>query len=148
MDKAKEIGIDWWEHDPSLSSRASHDGTGRSLAAENRRLRAEIDALRREGSLPGRAEEPLEGPRSVQVPPSAVESGGGREPVDRQEDREGRERRERGEGKERGARRQRPERPERDERPTTRERRETRERPNRSVRPERPERRGTRDDDR
>ncbi|MFF8696571.1 gas vesicle protein [Streptomyces sp. NPDC015144] len=45
VDKAKEMGIDWWEHDPSLSSRA-HDGY-RSLSDENRRLRAEIETLRR-----------------------------------------------------------------------------------------------------
>ncbi|MEU9734245.1 gas vesicle protein [Streptomyces sp. NPDC048002] len=42
VDKAKEMGIDWWEHDPSLSSRADD----RALTAENRRLRAEIEALR------------------------------------------------------------------------------------------------------
>ncbi|GGT15747.1 gas vesicle protein [Streptomyces purpureus] len=50
VDKAKEMGIDWWEHDPALSS-----GNGRSgepLAVENRRLRAELDALReRVGAL-------------------------------------------------------------------------------------------------
>ncbi|WP_371577955.1 gas vesicle protein GvpJ [Streptomyces sp. NBC_01314] len=46
VDKAKEIGIDWWEHDPALSSRASrHDGR-RSLADENERLRAEVRELR------------------------------------------------------------------------------------------------------
>src|SRR6188508_1072851 len=39
VDKAREIGIDWWEHDPSLSS-------GRpDLAEENRRLRKRINAL-------------------------------------------------------------------------------------------------------
>ncbi|GAA3110405.1 hypothetical protein GCM10010464_86550 [Pseudonocardia yunnanensis] len=38
VDKAKEIGIDWWEHDPTLSS-------GSSLAEENRLLRARIEAL-------------------------------------------------------------------------------------------------------
>lgn len=147
VDKAKEMGIDWWEHDPSLSSRASQDGTERSLAAENRRLRAEIDALRGEGPLPGRAEEPLEAPRSVEAPPSAVESGGGREPVERREDREGRGRRDPGDEQERGARR-RPERSEREARPTTRDRREARDRSERPNRSERPERRGTRDDDR
>ncbi|MFF9506898.1 gas vesicle protein [Streptomyces sp. NPDC014724] len=47
VDKAKEMGIDWWEHDPSLSSRA-HDGY-RTLSDENRRLRAEIEALREAG---------------------------------------------------------------------------------------------------
>ncbi|MES9810357.1 MULTISPECIES: gas vesicle protein [Streptomyces] len=44
VDKAKEMGIDWWEHDPSLSSKH----TGGPLAEENRRLRAEVEALRRE----------------------------------------------------------------------------------------------------
>ncbi|MET9127778.1 gas vesicle protein [Streptomyces sp. NPDC004528] len=48
VDKAREMGIDWWEHDPSLSSRAG-EGT---LADENRRLRAEIEALRDERALP------------------------------------------------------------------------------------------------
>ncbi|MGK4585248.1 gas vesicle protein [Kitasatospora sp. HPMI-4] len=43
VDKAKEMGIDWWEHDPSLSSRASGES---SLEDENRRLRAQIKALR------------------------------------------------------------------------------------------------------
>jgi len=46
VDKAKEMGIDWWEHDPSLSSRH----TGSPLEQENRRLRAELEALRRERS--------------------------------------------------------------------------------------------------
>lgn len=43
VDKAREIGIDWWEHDPELSSRANH---GRELEEENERLRAEVKALR------------------------------------------------------------------------------------------------------
>ncbi|MFM9373381.1 gas vesicle protein [Streptomyces sp. Da 82-17] len=50
VDKAKEMGIDWWEHDPALSSRAS-DGHS-ALAEENRRLRAEIEKLRRDTELP------------------------------------------------------------------------------------------------
>ncbi|MEU6326490.1 gas vesicle protein [Streptomyces sp. NPDC047049] len=49
VDKAKEMGIDWWEHDPSLSSRAA-DGH-HSLAEENKRLRAEIAALREGAEL-------------------------------------------------------------------------------------------------
>ncbi|MDX3638869.1 gas vesicle protein [Streptomyces sp. MB09-02B] len=52
VDKAKEIGIDWWEHDPALSSRASRSDGRRSLADENERLRAEVKELRR------RVEEP------------------------------------------------------------------------------------------
>ncbi|MGP4000863.1 gas vesicle protein GvpJ [Streptomyces sp. 8N706] len=55
VDKAKEMGIDWWEHDPSLSSRA--DGR-RSLAEENRRLRAEVESLRRGAELPAAPEIP------------------------------------------------------------------------------------------
>jgi hypothetical protein len=39
VDKAREIGIDWWEHDPALSSGQ------RDLAEENRRLRARIGEL-------------------------------------------------------------------------------------------------------
>lgn len=47
VDKAREMGIDWWEHDPSLSSRAGDN----ALADENRRLRAEIETLRDERAL-------------------------------------------------------------------------------------------------
>ncbi|MGW2917898.1 gas vesicle protein [Streptomyces angustmyceticus] len=56
VDKAKEMGIDWWEHDPSLSSRArtpQQDPAGHRtavdgdpLAEENRQLRAELAELR------------------------------------------------------------------------------------------------------
>ncbi|WP_017242021.1 gas vesicle protein [Streptomyces sp. SS] len=70
VDKAKEMGIDWWEYDPSLSSRHSGD----PLAEENRRLRAELDALRRdrpEAALPGRAEDSPE--RHGETPPGRAE---------------------------------------------------------------------------
>ncbi|SOE06703.1 Gas vesicle protein [Streptomyces sp. Ag109_G2-15] len=51
VDKAREMGIDWWEHDPALSSRAGE----RALAEENRRLHAEIEALKQERELsPGK----------------------------------------------------------------------------------------------
>ncbi|MCZ0999756.1 gas vesicle protein [Streptomyces mirabilis] len=55
VDKAKEMGIDWWEHDPSLSSRSRGE---QSLAEENRRLRAEIDAIRQGKALPEKEEAP------------------------------------------------------------------------------------------
>lgn len=55
VDKAKEMGIDWWEHDPSLSSRSRGE---QSLAEENRRLRAEIDAIRQANALPAKEEAP------------------------------------------------------------------------------------------
>ncbi|MDF3289869.1 MULTISPECIES: gas vesicle protein [Streptomyces] len=51
VDKAKEMGIDWWEHDPSLSSRARTSDPevtsgDERLAVENERLRAEVSRLR------------------------------------------------------------------------------------------------------
>jgi hypothetical protein len=39
VDRAREMGIDWWEHDPSLSSGA------RDLAEENRELRERVGEL-------------------------------------------------------------------------------------------------------
>lgn len=47
VDRAREMGIDWWEHDPTLSSGAS------DLGAENRRLRQRIGELEGGRSLPG-----------------------------------------------------------------------------------------------
>lgn len=41
VDRAKEMGIDWWEHDPTLSSAAHRE----EIAAENRRLRERLAAL-------------------------------------------------------------------------------------------------------
>lgn len=39
VERAREMGIDWWEHDPTLSS--GH----RELAEENRRLREQVGRL-------------------------------------------------------------------------------------------------------
>jgi hypothetical protein len=39
VDKAKELGINWWEVDPQLSARANH------LEVENRELRERLAAL-------------------------------------------------------------------------------------------------------
>ena len=39
VDRAKEIGIDWWETDPNLSSKTNH------VEAENRQLRERLDRL-------------------------------------------------------------------------------------------------------
>ena len=41
IDKAKEMGIDWWEADPSLSA-----GAGK-LVTENKRLRERVEQLER-----------------------------------------------------------------------------------------------------
>ncbi|MFJ8622258.1 gas vesicle protein [Kitasatospora sp. NPDC093550] len=50
VDRAREMGIDWWEHDPSLSSGQ------RDLAAENRLLRERLGRLEAAHGLPARAE--------------------------------------------------------------------------------------------
>lgn len=62
VDKAKEMGIDWWEHDPSLSS-APRDG---QLADENERLREKVAELEaRDGSAATHSEaERAEGERT------------------------------------------------------------------------------------
>ena len=41
VDRAKEMGINWWESDPTLS------GDSRKLADENRRLKQRLDRLER-----------------------------------------------------------------------------------------------------
>jgi hypothetical protein len=55
VDKAKEMGIDWWESDPALSSRARHD----ELRRENAELRARLERL--EGGTHGGEPELAEG---------------------------------------------------------------------------------------
>jgi hypothetical protein len=55
VDKAKEMGIDWWESDPALSSKARRD----ELTRENAELRARLERL--EAS---REAEQLEGART------------------------------------------------------------------------------------
>ena len=42
-DKAREMGIDWWENDPALSSKAR-----RELVEENKTLHARLARLERE----------------------------------------------------------------------------------------------------
>src|SRR3954451_12287323 len=42
LDRAREMGIDWWESDPTLSSRAR-----RELTEENRDLRERLEQLER-----------------------------------------------------------------------------------------------------
>ncbi|MEV8565287.1 gas vesicle protein [Streptomyces sp. NPDC051322] len=65
VDKAKEMGIDWWEHDPSLSSGArpprqvdgqSSPAGDEELAQENARLKAELTELRRAAGADSKGE--------------------------------------------------------------------------------------------
>ena len=42
LDTAKQVGINWWEHDPWLTG---ENGDSRALAEENRELRARIAEL-------------------------------------------------------------------------------------------------------
>ena len=46
VDKAKEMGIDWWEDDPALSSRARRN----ELARENAELRERLEHLEELGT--------------------------------------------------------------------------------------------------
>ncbi|MFD7922677.1 gas vesicle protein [Streptomyces sp. NPDC059740] len=89
VDKAKEMGIDWWEHDPSLSSRATREDPAKTmgrhsgrdaLAEENALLRRQLEELRAAVRLPA-ADDAAAGQAPV------VEGGtAGEEPVD-EEDR-------------------------------------------------------------
>lgn len=54
VDRAKEMGIDWWERDPTLSS-----GHG-ELEAENERLRERIAALEQAQTRPARRRKKVE----------------------------------------------------------------------------------------
>ncbi|WP_277400715.1 gas vesicle protein [Streptomyces marispadix] len=103
VDKAKEMGIDWWENDPSLSSRASAraqqrgpaladgngngigdgnregaapEGRGSALAEENERLRREIERLRSAAELPADTGA-VDGKQGKSAPRAAVDGGSG-----------------------------------------------------------------------
>ncbi|MFC7303317.1 gas vesicle protein [Streptomyces monticola] len=58
VDKAKEMGIDWWEDDPALSTKARRD----ELTRENAELRSRLAALEEGGGQVRGAEqrEPVE----------------------------------------------------------------------------------------
>src|SRR5689334_23097518 len=70
VERAQEMGINWWESDPSLSSRA------KELEEENEDLRSRLDRLEEMAGLPApRAGEELEvETRRREV----IEGGGGR----------------------------------------------------------------------
>lgn len=62
IDKAEEIGLNWWKFDPALSV----SGGAHHLAEENRELRARLQALeeRLERLGAGQGEPPSTGPRA------------------------------------------------------------------------------------
>jgi Gas vesicle protein len=47
VDKAREMGIDWWEGDPSLQKLDGGNG-GRQLEQENKELRERLERLERQ----------------------------------------------------------------------------------------------------
>jgi len=50
VDRAREMGINWWESDPTLTTGA---GSPDRLAEENRELRERVERLERALELPG-----------------------------------------------------------------------------------------------
>jgi hypothetical protein len=62
VDKAKEMGIDWWETDPNLNAGS------RRLVDENHRLRERIAALERRLAPPVGAAESVLDPGSTRAP--------------------------------------------------------------------------------
>src|ERR671938_1025323 len=54
VDRAREMGIDWWEADPSLSTRATD---GARLAQENQELRERLERLERALELPSNGQQ-------------------------------------------------------------------------------------------
>jgi hypothetical protein len=45
VERAQEMGINWWENDPSLSSGAKRGGGDKDLEQENRELRERLERL-------------------------------------------------------------------------------------------------------
>ncbi|MBZ4014963.1 gas vesicle protein [Streptomyces purpurogeneiscleroticus] len=60
VDTAKKAGIDWWETDPALSSRAAHS----ALQDENHRLRDRLASLESPEDPEEGTEETKEAPRT------------------------------------------------------------------------------------
>jgi hypothetical protein len=67
VDRAREMGIDWWQHDPMLSSRAAADG-------DERRSRLTRGQMPSDNGAGPRAEEP-----QVEEPAAEDRTGGGDE---------------------------------------------------------------------
>ena len=58
VDRAREMGINWWETDPSLQAMEGDDGDRKQLERENRELRERLERLeQRVGLQQGREEQ-------------------------------------------------------------------------------------------
>lgn len=73
VDTARELGIDWWEHDPWLSSK------DRDLVEENRRLRHRLAAVEGAEELRAPEERAIERPRGAEPYGRGAYRAGGRE---------------------------------------------------------------------
>jgi hypothetical protein len=74
VDRAREMGISWWETDPALQGLEQREGNGREeLERENRELRERLERLeQRLGLEPGREErEPQQQEREGASPEEA-----------------------------------------------------------------------------
>ena len=58
VDRAREMGINWWETDPSLQAMESGDDDREELEKENRELRERLERLEQRVGLQQGREEP------------------------------------------------------------------------------------------
>jgi hypothetical protein len=72
IDKAVEIGLDWWKHDHHLAA------GGRDLAGENRALREQLQALERKVAALDGGRRPRLAPAPIRRARSRGRSGHGR----------------------------------------------------------------------
>jgi Gas vesicle protein len=63
VDRAREMGINWWESDPSLQSLQS-DGSDRQLEQENRELRERLERVESQLGMGDASPEQSNGPHS------------------------------------------------------------------------------------
>jgi gas vesicle protein GvpA/GvpJ/GvpM family len=61
VDRAREMGINWWESDTSLQSIDPGDDDGGRLAQENRELRERLERLERQLGVGGESEKADDG---------------------------------------------------------------------------------------
>jgi len=59
VDKAQEIGLDWWKHDPYLTTRAPLTEENRALREQVRLLEQRLERIEGGGALTGRSGAPV-----------------------------------------------------------------------------------------